>query len=296
MNMTELLTNPRTYLADGAMGTELQKRGMEDGACPELLNLSNPALLRSIHHDYITAGADIIETNTFGANRARLKFHDMQDHVAEIISAAVENAKGLPGEYLIAGSMGPTGEILEPLGTLAESEAYDIFAEQASAFNKAGVDIIFIETMMAPEEVVAAIRAVKENSKLPVAAMMTFERGNAGIRTMWGNTVADVAFLLEQHGADIIGSNCGRGFDEMTGVVSEYKAASGLPIIAMANAGLPVWEDGKSVYKDTPEKLSGYISEILRSGVKILGGCCGTGPEHTAEMRRILNLFSSKGI
>lgn len=292
MNFPEFLADGRIYLADGAMGTELQKRGMEDGACPELLNLTNPALIRAIHADYLNAGADIIETNTFGANRARLKFHDMENQVEEIILAAVNNAKGFPGKYLIAGSVGPTGEILEPLGTLSMPEAYDIFSEQVAAFEKAGADLLFIETMMAPEEVTAALKAVKENSQIPVAAMMTFERGLAGIRTMWGNSVADAASILEQAGADIIGSNCGKGFDEMADVVSEYKMASNKPVIAMANAGIPVWEDGRSVYKDTPEKISGYIKMIIENGVKIIGGCCGTGPEHIAEMRKILNLLN----
>lgn len=278
-------------LADGAMGTELQKRGLESGACPELLNLNHPDIVRSVHRDYIAAGADIIETNTFGANRARLKLHDSENLVREIILAGVENVRGQSSSVYIAGSMGPLGDLIEPLGLMSSSEAYDIFAEQASAFGEAKVDVIFIETMMAPEEIIIAIKAVKENTGLPVAALMTFELGQAGYRTMWGTSVAEAARLLTDAGADIIGSNCGKGFDEMTGVVAEFKKATSIPLLTMANAGIPVWEEGRSVYKETPEMIAGDVRQIIESGIRIIGGCCGTSPDHIREMRKILNLY-----
>ncbi|MCC6550904.1 MAG: homocysteine S-methyltransferase family protein [Ignavibacteriaceae bacterium] len=278
-------------LADGAMGTELQKRGLESGACPELLNLTHPEIVRSVHKDYISAGADIIETNTFGANRARLKLHDSENLVREIVLAAAENVRGLSSSVYIAGSMGPLGDLIEPLGLMSSSEAYDIFAEQASAFGGAKVDVIFIETMMAPEEILIAIKAVKENTELPVAALMTFEHGQVGYRTMWGTSVAEAALLLTDAGADIIGSNCGKGFDEMTGVIGEFKKATSKPLLAMANAGIPVWEEGKSIYRETPEMIAGDVRQIIESGVRIIGGCCGTNPDHIREMRKILNLY-----
>lgn len=292
MNFRERIFSTKDILlADGAMGTELQKRGLESGACPELLNLSHPEIVRSVHRDYISAGSDIIETNTFGANRARLKLHDSEHFVREIIIAAVENARSQSANVFIAGSMGPLGELIEPLGLMSSSEAYDIFAEQAEAFHEAKADVIFIETMMAPEEIIIAVKAVKENSDIPVAALMTFEHGQSGNRTMWGTSVAEAVVLLTDAGADILGSNCGRGFDEMAGVISEFRKASDKPLLAMANAGIPVWEDGISIYKETPEMISPYVRQLLESGVRIIGGCCGTAPEHIREMRKILNLY-----
>lgn len=287
-----MFTTNDILLADGAMGTELQKRGLESGACPELLNISHPEIVRSVHRDYILAGADVIETNTFGANRARLKLHDSEHLVREIVLAATENIRSCSSHVYIAGSMGPLGDLIEPLGLMTSHEAYDIFAEQAAAFNEAKVDVIFIETMMAPEEILIAVKAVKENTDLPVAALMTFENGQAGYRTMWGTSVSDAAFLLAEAGADIIGSNCGKGFDEMAGVVAEFVTASAKPLIAMANAGIPVWEEGKSIYKETPEMISGDVRKIIEAKVRIIGGCCGTNPEHIREMRKILNLYT----
>ncbi len=286
----EALNSGKILLSDGAMGTELQKRGLPSGACPEEFNISHPEIIKDIHRDYFLAGSDIVETNTFGANRARLKLHGFENRVKEFCIAAAQLAKSVcPDGKFVAGSMGPTGELLEPLGTLPENEAYDIFAEQASALEEGGVDVLYIETMMAPEEATTAVRAAKENTKLPVVASMTFELGNAGLRTMWGIDVKTAAEKYAEAGADVIGANCGKGFDEMIAIIKELRPLTKKPIIAQANAGIPEWIHGMSVYTETPEVIAPKAEELIKAGVNIIGGCCGTGPDHIKKIKEILD-------
>ena len=289
----DVLNSGKILLCDGAMGTELQKRGLPSGACPEEFNISNPEIVKSIHRDYFIAGADIVETNSFGANRARLRLHGFEDRVKEFCFAAAHLAKSVcPNGKFIAGSMGPTGELLEPLGTLSESDAYNIFAEQAIALEQGGVNVLYIETMMAPEEATIAVKAAKENTKLPVVASMTFELGNAGLRTMWGVDVKTAAEKYSEAGADVIGANCGKGFDEMIAIIKELRPLTNKPIIAQANAGIPEWIHGMSVYTETPEVIAPKAEELINAGVNIIGGCCGTGPEHIRKIKEILDRSS----
>ncbi|MCL5030031.1 MAG: homocysteine S-methyltransferase family protein [Bacteroidetes bacterium] len=288
----EALNSGKILLCDGAMGTELQKRGLPTGACPEEFNISNPEVIKNIHRDYFIAGSDIVETNSFGANRARLKLHGFEDRVKEFCFAAAHLANSVrPNGKFIAGSMGPTGELLEPLGTLSEKDAYNIFSEQAIALEQGGVDVLFIETMMAPEEATIAVKAAKENTKLPVVASMTFELGNAGLRTMWGIDVKTAAQKYTEAGADVIGANCGKGFDEMIAIIKELRPLTDKPIIAQANAGIPEWIHGMSVYTETPEVIASKAHEIINAGVNIIGGCCGTGPEHIRKIKEILDRY-----
>lgn len=292
MKFLSALKSQRVLLCDGAMGTELQRRGLKVGDCPEEYNLSHPQIIQSIHKDYFEAGSEIVETNTFGANRVRLKFFGLENKVREINLAAVDNAKAVrPESRFIAGSIGPLGEILEPLGTISEDLAYEVFTEQAKAFQEAEVDVIFIETMMSIQEAVIAVKAVKENCQLPIAASMTFEHGKSGLRTPWGVDIKTAVNELTKAGADIIGSNCGNGFDEMLRVISEMRVLTSLPLLAQANAGIPQLVDGKLVYNETPEMIAPKVSELLRLGVNIIGGCCGTGPNHLKIMRIELDRF-----
>ncbi len=286
-----------TLLSDGAMGTELQKRGMPTGVCPEEYNVTHPEIVQGIYQDYYAAGSDIVETNTFGANRSRLTLHNFEPRVAEFCKASAQLAREVcPAGKFVAGSLGPTGDIIEPLGPRTEQEIYDIFAEQAAALAEGGVDVVFVETMMAPEEAEIAIRAVKEKTNLPVVATMTFELGKAGLRTMWGVDVATAVRRLTAAGADVIGANCGRGFDEMIAIVQEMRPLTRQPIIAQSNAGIPEWVDGVSVYKETPEMIQPKAETLLQLGVNILGGCCGTGPEHIRTMRLLVDAFAPKQI
>jgi 5-methyltetrahydrofolate--homocysteine methyltransferase len=288
--MLEELKTGKILLSDGAMGTELQRRGLPSGACPEEFNVSHSEIVAEIHQSYIDAGSDIIQSNTFGANRARLKLHGFENRVEEFCTAAVNNIKRCGSSRIyIAGSIGPIGEILEPLGELKLTDAYDIFSEQAKALAAAGADVLFIETMMAAEEIEIAIKASKENTNLPVSASMTFELGKAGLRTMWGVDVPQAVQKITEAGADIIGSNCGKGFDEMIQIIAEMRLLTNKPILAQSNAGIPEWVHGISVYHETPEMIGEKVVKLLELGANIIGGCCGTGPEHIRMMREIIN-------
>lgn len=292
MTLIEKLNSGLILLCDGAMGTELQNRGLPTGACPEEYNIIHPEIVQAIHSDYYNAGSDIVETNTFGGNRARLQVHDFERRVAEFNTKAVELAREVcPAGRCVAGSMGPTGDIIEPLGPRSTQEAYDIFAEQAEALAAGGVDAVFVETMMAAEEAEIAIKAVKERTGLPVVATMTFEAGKAGLRTMWGVDVPTAVQRLTDAGADIVGSNCGRGFDDMVAIVQEMRPLTSKPMVAQSNAGIPESVDGVAVYKETPDSLKPKAQQLLELGVNVLGGCCGTGPEHIKMMRGLIEAF-----
>jgi 5-methyltetrahydrofolate--homocysteine methyltransferase len=291
----EKLNTSQILLGDGALGTELQKRGMPVGVCPEEYNILYPDIIRNIHKDYFEAGSDLVETNTFGANRIRLKFFDFENRVEEFNKAAVNIAKEVSGDQkYVAGSIGPIGELIEPLGTISESEAYDAFAEQAVSLEKAGADLLIIETMLALEEIILAVKAVKENTSLPVVSTMSFELGNSGLRTPWGVTIKNAIDCLTELNVDVIGANCGKGFDEMIMIIREMKTFTDKPLIAQANAGIPEWIEGFSVYKETPEIIAPKAEELIKAGVKILGGCCGTNPSHIKIMREIVNKYTLK--
>lgn len=277
-------------LGDGAMGTELQKRGLSPGECPEEFNILRPEVVQGIYRDYFEAGSDIVETNTFGANRSRLTLHGLADRAAEISERSARLARQVcPGGRFVAGSIGPTGDILEPLGSRSLQEARDIFREQAKALADGGVDVIIVETMMAVEEAEIAVRAVREATSLPVVATMTFEMGKAGLRTPWGVTVDTAVERLTGAGAHVIGSNCGNGFDDMIAAIKEMARITPLPLVAQPNAGVPQWKDGTSVYKETPDAVRPKAQELLDLGVAILGGCCGTNPGHIRMMRQLID-------
>ncbi len=289
-NIIDELKKPGILLCDGAMGTELQKRGMAVGACPEEYNITNPQFIKEIHSDYFDSGARIVETNTFGANRLRMKFYGFENRVKEINIAGAALARQVcPLNCFVAGSIGPLGEMIEPLGEISEQQAYEVFTEQVNALQEGGVDILFIETMMSLDEVVIAVKAAKENSSLPVSATMTFELGKAGLRTPWGIDTKTAVETLSSLRVDIIGSNCGKGFDEMIEVIKEMKQWTNLPLLAQANAGLPEWVEGISVYNETPEIIAPKIKKLISLGIKLIGGCCGTTPAHIKMMSEVIS-------
>ncbi len=276
-------------VSDGAMGTELQKHGLQPNQCPEEFNLTQPDVVQQIHRSYFAAGADIITTNSFGANRLRLRNYGFEQRVKEICRRAGELAREvcLSGRY-VAGSIGPTGEILEPLGQGVSSSIQDSFREQAEALAESGVDLLIVETMMALEEAELAVQAAK-NTGLTVAATMSFEGGPRGFRTMWGVDIPTAVGRLSDAGVDIVGSNCGRGFDEMVEIIKEICTVSRTPVIAQPNAGLPQWIDGKAVYPTAPALIELQVRAMIRSGANIVGGCCGTGPEHIHTIRGVVD-------
>jgi len=281
-------------ISDGAMGTELLRRGLPPGHCPEEFNLSHPEIVREIYEDYYEAGSDLVSTNSFGGNRFRLKEYGLESRTSEFCKLAARIASEVrPDGKFIAGSIGPTGQILEPIGAASPRDIADAFKEQAIALAEGGVDLFIVETMMAVEEAELAIRAVKEATGLPVAATMTFELGPRGFRTMWGVDIPTAVQRLSDAGADIIGANCGRGFDEMIGIIQEMRPLTQKPILAQPNAGLPSWSEGKAVYSEIPDSVKPKVEALLRAGVNIIGGCCGTTPEHIRVIRQVAECFAT---
>lgn len=259
---------------DGAMGTMLQKKGMQPGENPELLNLTRPEWIRDIHAAYVEAGSNIVYANTFGANRRKL---EATGHtVEEVVGTAVRNAKAaVGGRALVAVDMGPLGELLEPMGTLTFEEAYDLFAEVVRAGAAAGADLAVVETMTDLYETKAALLAVKEQTDLPAFVTMTFDENG---RTFTGCTVASMARTLEGLGADAIGLNCSLGPKQLLPILQELCSQTRLPVIAKPNAGLPDPVDGH--YDLTPAEFAAAMRDAVAAGVSIVGGCCGTNPEY----------------
>ena len=257
---------------------------------PRRLVLESPEIVATAHASFYEAGSDIVETNTFGGTRARLKLHGLDDRAAEISKRAAEIARSVcPEGGFVLGSIGPTGEILEPFGDAEPDDLRKMFVEQAEALAEGGVDAIVVETMMDAQEARLAVEAAKSASGLAVIGTMTFATSPAGVRTRWGVDPETAVKTLEDAGADLIGSNCGNGFDEMHAVIEEMKAFATKPLVAQANAGVPVMKDGELQYLETPDEIGPKAARLLSLGLGILGGCCGTKPDHIRVMRSLID-------
>lgn len=275
------------YLFDGAMGTMLQQAGLLAGDCPELWNLSKPEIVREIHRAYVLSGADVIETNTFGANRLKLSEYGLADKVSLINTAAVAAVRKAAGRYIkIAGSVGPTGKFIAPLGNVSFDAAYAVFFEQITALDEAGVDFILIETMTDIQEVRAALLAAKAASKKPVICQMSF--GEDG-RTVTGTDPRTAAIVLAAMGADIVGANCSLGPAHLIEVVETMAAAVNCPVIVQPNAGMPELVNGKTVFPLSPQDMALSAIRLVEAGASYIGGCCGTTPAHIKAMREVLD-------
>lgn len=284
--LLEKLVVGRALISDGAWGTMLQQAGLVPGECPELWCLTHRDQVKKIASDYVAAGADMIETNSFGGTRFKLEFFGLAGKTGEINRAAAEISREAAGsDCLVLGSIGPTGKMLL-MEDVTEEDLYNAFREQAEALAAGGVDAACIETMSALDEVGLAIRAVRENTALEVAATLTFERNNKGeYRTMMGVTPSQAAEFCLAQGAAVIGANCGNGFAQMVEVVREIRAsAPSAPILVHANAGMPKNVDGHTVFDETPEDAARHVPALLAAGVNIIGGCCGTTPAHIAAI------------
>ena len=268
-------------LFDGAMGTQLQERGLAAGELPELLCLTDPEKIAEVHAAYVAAGADVVTTNTFGANAAKL---GDAASVEEVFSAAVACARAAHPRY-VAADIGPTGQLLEPMGTLAFDDAYELFARQVRAADAAGADLFVIETMADLAEAKAALLAVRENSDLPVFVTMTFQEDG---RTFLGTTPEVAAVTLSALGADAVGINCSLGPRDVAPLVERMLPWASCPVMAQANAGLPRVEGGETRYDVGPEEYAEAVAGMLDAGVTIVGGCCGTTPAHIAAERALL--------
>lgn len=274
----EKLLDGGAVLLDGAWGTELQQRGLAVGACPDAWNLAEPAKVEQIARSYVQAGSQIILTNTFGANRFILARHQLAEKTAEINLKGVEiSRRAAADEALVFGSIGPSGVMLM-LGETGEDELLAAFAEQADAMARAGADGIAIETMADLNEAKLAVAAGRETG-LPVVACMTFDSGPKKDRTMMGTTPEQSARELTVAGADVIGSNCGRGIAGFVEICRRLKATTDRPIWIKANAGLPEVVDGRTLYRQTPDEFAQFVPQLIAAGAEFVGGCCGTTPQ-----------------
>ena len=280
------LDRRKVILGDGAMGTMLHRAGLTDGA-PERWNVERPDVVSSIYRAYVEAGSDFISTNTFGGTRNRLQLDGLADRVAELNEAGARLAREAAGERLVAGSVGPTGELMEPLGLLTPDDARQSFAEQARALKAGGVDFALIETMSALEEAQAAVDGVRD-AGLPVAVTMSFD---TNFHTMMGIKPAQAVATLSGWGVGVIGANCGNGPAEIERIMSEMARANpaGAVLMAKSNAGMPRWKDDRITYGGTPEVMADYARRMRELGVRMIGGCCGSTPEHIAAMRAALD-------
>ena len=288
MNFKALLKREKIILLDGAMGTQLDKRGlMGRGSC----NLDAPQDVLDIHKEYSQCGCHILTTNTLTMNRVYIETHNVSVSVEEVNRAGAELAKQAAGYSLCAfGDISSTGQLLEPYGTYKESVFYDSFKEQAGILAEAGVDGFIIETMFDLREAVCAVRACKDNFSLPVVASIAFFTETKGARTVMGNSAQDCVKSLSEARADVIGANCGSiDPQQMAVVVSMIRTMTDLPIIAQPNAGKPALIEDKTVFDMSPEAFAEGIEKCVNAGARLVGGCCGTTPAHirkTAEMIR----------
>lgn len=273
------------------MGTMLQERGLTDGGSPELWNVEKPEAIETVLEEYASAGARLLTTNTFGGTRGRLALHGLENRVHELNKAGAEIAKRVanrhPGTFVM-GDIGPSGDLMEPMGTLTLENAKEIFAEQIRGLVDGGVDAILIETMSDLSEVEAAVNAAREVApNLPVIATMSFD---TNLRTMMGVKPAQAVQRLSSLGVRIIGANCGRGMDEMRLIAREMVEVrpAGVFIIAQSNAGLPVLVGDTFEYQGTPAEMAKFADEMQNLGVNIIGSCCGSTPAHTAAIAEAL--------
>ncbi|HDS01478.1 MAG TPA: 5-methyltetrahydrofolate--homocysteine methyltransferase [candidate division Zixibacteria bacterium] len=282
-------------VADGAMGTMCFEAGLRVGDCPELLNIENPQLIEDITRSYLEAGSQIVQTNTFGGTALKLAPYGLQKRSAEINEAAVKIARRAAGDRAyISGSCGPSGKILQPYGDTEPEIIYASFREQINALIEAGADIITVETMVDLEEAKLAIKAARQiSSTIPVMAAMTFDSTPNGFFTIMGISIEDAAVGLKEAGADIIGSNCGNGIRDMVMIASGFRQATDMPLIIQSNAGLPKVENGKTVYTETPEMMAEHAKDLMVLPVSVIGGCCGTTPEHIRALRKMVDSWAA---
>ena len=280
-----------TLLCDGGIGTMLFELGLEPGSCPEAVALTRPEVLSDIARQYFEAGADIVETNTFGGSPLKLSQYDLDAKTEEINQKAVQAVREVVGHKAYVGAcLGPSGKILEPYGDVSESQVYDSYRRQAEALVEAGVDLVLVETMLDINEAKLAIKAAKDVSEvLPVTATMTFDATPRGFYTIMGVDIPAAVSGLIDAGADVIGSNCGNGVVKMVEIARAFRDTTHHSLIIQSNAGLPETERGKVVYRESPDFMAEHVKQMLDVGVSIVGGCCGTTPEHIRAFRTLVD-------
>ncbi len=277
------LESERIWVLDGGMGTMLMKKGVDVNFAPELLNVEKPEILKEIHSEYIEAGADIIETNTFGSNRIKLSHYGLENRVKELTAAGVRLAREVAGSrVMVALSVGPTGVFVEPVGDYTFDEIVDVFKEQIEAGAEAGADLILVETMSDTKEAKAAVVAAQEVCDLPVMVSMTYQEDG---RTLLGTPPEVSAAIFEGFGVAAVGANCSLGPESFVDIVKKMASVTETPIVVYANAGLPILKEGKTIYPEPPETFGRYAVEFVKAGANIIGGCCGTTPDHIRAIK-----------
>lgn len=291
MKILEALNDKRYLLSDGAWGTFLQTKGLKSGECPELWNKTHRNDVLDIAKSYIEAGADMIETNSFGGSTFKLDHYGLKDDCFELNKLAAEiSREAAVQEKIVLGSIGPTGKFLM-MGDVTEEELYESFKLQAVGLAKGGADAICIETFYAIDEAEIAIKAAKENTDLEVISTFTFDKSPDGkFHTMMGVAPKDIIDPLLNAGADIIGANCGDGFQDMISIIGEIRSNNdSVPLLVHANAGLPLVENGETKFPDTPELMAELAPQLINAGANILGGCCGTTPAHIRAIKATID-------
>ena len=281
----------KIQLADGAMGTMLQTMGLKPGESPDSWAIRNPEAILSVHRAYVEAGAEMLTSCTFGANRIKLSHYGLEKEVFALNAAAVKLARQAGGDKVrVGGNLGPTGKLIRPLGEQSFDAVFDVYAEQVAALCEAGVDYFIIQTMIDIQEMRAALLAVKQYAKVPVICQMTFE---ASGRTVTGTDPTTAAVTLEALGADMIGANCSMGPDQLLPIIEKMVKATSLPVSLRPNAGMPMLQEGRTIFPLSPEQFAAWVPRIVDAGVTAIGGCCGTTPAHIAAVRDALKNLSA---
>jgi len=296
--LLQWLESGRVVVFDGAMGTMLQESGLTDGGAPELWNVNAPEKVKAIYRGYAQAGSNVITTNTFGGTAARLKLHNLQDRVIELNRAGALLAREVAAETgaLVAGDIGPSGELIEPVGPLSFAEAQALFAEQVRGLVEGGVDFILVETMSHLNEAEAAVRASQEVApQLPIAVTLSFD---TNFHTMMGVSPRQAVQTMAQWGVKVIGANCGNGPAEIETVMTQMAQhrPEGVYLMAQSNAGMPKWNEGKISYDGTPEIMADYALRLRALGVNVIGACCGSTPTHIAAIHDTLEAHANDPI
>ncbi|MEC7837896.1 MAG: homocysteine S-methyltransferase family protein [Chloroflexota bacterium] len=290
-NILDDIKKGKIFLLDGATGTFLQNNGLEPGGCPELMNIESPKIISKMAHNYFSSGSDIVLTNTFGGNYYRLKHYGLEDKVFEINKLATEIAIDASKDYkekYVFGSIGPTGEFIEPLGNVSEDEMYECLFNQMNGLYKGGVDGFVIETQIATEETLLALKVAKENFNVLNIVSFVYDKGPRGYFTMFGLSPAESIDLFFNAGADIVGTNCGNGSEKMIEISQLIRKQTKRPILVQANAGIPIIKKNDIIYPESPEYMKEQYKKLLDLNINILGGCCGTNEKHIYEFSKII--------